>query len=315
MKRIIQVYFFLFLLSGGFRHFSFETEFYSTLNQLPSPTWVPTLSVLLAILAACYLMVQRSILILLFYIVLMVLEVYVQNFVKFESSVILIHQIPLFAFLFLHEKRPFMNEEIGRYAILLFISIGYVSSAMSKSLTGWFSLDQSVLRSHIQTLQYGFQLPVLIPFSSLESLPFLLWKLMDFIVVFFQLSFVRFFFHLKGLKGQFIGLIAFHLGISLLMGIHVFYPYFLVYILVFIPWKSTEVGKFKDRLFTFFGILYLILLIQSKGDTNGIIRLMPFQVYLYYDFILTVLLALVCLFVLRRFDSNVREEKNASPIL
>ena len=137
---------------------------------------------------------------------------------------------------------------------------------------------------------------------------------MDFIVVFFQLSFVRFFFHLKGIKGQFLGLIIFHLGISLFMGIHIFYPYFLAYILVFIPWKSNEDSKFMDQLVAFVGIVYLILFILSNGDTNCVIRLMHFHVYLYFDFILTVLLALVCLFVLRRFDHKVREGKDASPI-
>ncbi|MFM6935228.1 MAG: hypothetical protein ACKOXP_07270 [Flavobacteriales bacterium] len=308
MKRILQLYFLLYLLSGGFRHILFEEEYFSTLHHVESSAIVGIAALMLYLLAIAYLLSSKSLIVLMFYIIMLLTDIYIQNWVKFESSVILIHQLPLFAFLYLNENKRFLSEAVGRYVLLLFLSVGFVLSGFSKIITGWLSFESLNLKSHIHSLQIDFHLPVYLNESSLYFIPNGFWKTLDVLVVIFQCSFIQFFFSLKGLKWRFFGLIIFHVSISLVLGIHVFYPYFLVYILLFIPWEEGQFDRVLNRLYQSAGSVIFLTFVWFRFDTNALIRTLGYTFYLHVDFYLTLILAVVFLFILVNFTIEKRSE-------
>ncbi len=310
MKQIIQLYLLLYVLFGGFRHIQFEHAFFSMLHQEHPFPFIRYAAIILYLLALSYLIFGKNMILFIFYLLLLFTDFYIQNWVKFESSVILIHQIPLIAFLFLNEQKRFLDESVGRYILLLFLSVGFVSSGFAKAMSGWFDPHFLYLKSDIHVFQSLFKIPVYWKESSLNELPFEFWKMLDYIVVLFQLSFIQFFFNLHVLKWRFLGLIIFHVSISLLLGIHVFFSFFLVYFLVFIPWEFDFYQRSFNRLYQIIASAIFVVFLWFHFDTDVLIRMMSFQCYLNLDFYLTLIFALILLFTIYKFNIDVNPEEH-----
>jgi hypothetical protein len=298
MKIIIKLYFLCYVVSGGFRHIAFETAFFSFLNGIESPDWLQYLALILQITSILYLISPKKELILFFYLTLLFSDVYVQNFVKFESSVILLHQFPLIAYLFFHRNLFGLDESKLRYALLLMISVGYLSSGISKWASGWLDFTKLSIVPHLQKIQYYFQVPVLITLKQVDWIPFWLWKTLDIVVVLFQLSFGMFFWSLRGLKLRLWALLFFHLGISFFMGIHVFYFYPLIYALLLFSWELENADMYLDRIFRVLGWLLLVHFIYFPLDTNIIMKRLPISFYMYYDLFFTMCSCFFCALVI-----------------
>src|SRR5690606_22797086 len=104
MQIIRAIFYILFIINGGFRHFGFEYSFFSKiyLNNYSSDLYllITRGEVFVFILVILTLIFNRiKWLDLVIFIILFILDAYFQNFIKFESSIILVHFVPLLFFL------------------------------------------------------------------------------------------------------------------------------------------------------------------------------------------------------------------------
>src|SRR5690606_21895352 len=128
------------------------------------------------------------------FIILFILDAYFQNFIKFESSIILVHFVPLLFFL----SSKIKDNKKTAYIILLFLSVGFSSSALSKILSGWLNWNDIVIYSYVVEFNKGYNLPSILGNILIDlHLPFYFWKMCDYITVFFQFSFLLLFFNVR----------------------------------------------------------------------------------------------------------------------
>jgi hypothetical protein len=256
MKLIIRLYYLFYLIVGGYRQYAYEYEFINSVqNGLDlnihfqfSLVWAEM--VLFALAFALLIFPAYRLAHLLFGLILFFLDLYFQNFIKFESSIILTHLFPLFVFLILRFSEK--TNEIKLTAIYI-VSIGYCTSFLQKILSGWLLTDDLVIYGYIQEFSKGYGIKGLFTDSILQISSRWFWKLTDYIILLFQLSFSLNFITTKFVHHILLTAALFHLLILLFLDIGVFFPYVLFYGLILtasIP-NSIKVSTPKSSVFFF----------------------------------------------------------------
>lgn len=299
MQIIKALFYILYIINGGFRQFGFEYSFYSKLYLNNYNTSVHSFVLLgektvfiLAILALVFNRIRG--LDLSIFLVLFILDIYFQNFVKFESSIILVHFTPLLFFL----STVIKNNKKTAYVALLFLSVGFSTSALLKIFSGWLNWENLVLYSYVVEFNKGYKLPSLFgDYFIRMNFPFYFWKMCDYATVLFQSSFLLLFFDLKWYRLLLPLSVLFHLIILLFLGISVFFPFILVYLYIIILLREENLFKRKfDKRYSYFitliGLLLLGYIIYFDFDINFFYRHNSEIVYLYLDYILNILLGI-----------------------
>ena len=234
MQIIKAVFYIFYIINGGFRHFGFEYSFYSKLylnnfnSDLHSLILLGEKTVfILVILTLIFNRIKW--LDLAVFVTLFMLDIYFQNFVKFESSVILVHFTPLLFFLAFQMK----NNKKTAYVALLFLAVGFSTSALLKVLSGWLYWDDLVIYSYVVEFSKGYKLQSVLGDGLINiNLPFYFWKMCDYVTVLFQASFLLLFFEAKWYKFLLPLSTLFHILILFILGITVFSPFMLVYLYI-----------------------------------------------------------------------------------
>lgn len=116
MRFFVFIYYLFYVLSGGFRHYSFDFIFSSTLEgalllKTPAVVSVAEIALMITAFTALFFPFKKQIH-LIFFALLFVMDLYFQNEVKFMSCFILPHFFPLFFFLFLHFKENLQQRAL-----------------------------------------------------------------------------------------------------------------------------------------------------------------------------------------------------------
>lgn len=301
MKAVARLYYALYLLSGGYRHFSFEYLFFGRLTgHVDDRLWLAlTVSEWICFGLAVVLLVYplHKKIHLLFFSILFVSDCFFQNFVKFESSVILTHLFPLFVFLYLHYSQK--TKEIDYSAILL-VSVGYLTSFLSKTLSGWWMPGEAVVYGYVLEFTDGYHIGGYLSDGALRIHDYRFWKAVDYVVLLFQAGFVINFFRTAYIRYQLLLAALFHLGILFLFGIGVFYPYLLFYALILARGKAVQPASAKglDVFLTFAASVAVLVAVPGQSphfvyeviglwlyaQADAFLTLFCFGVFLYFLF-------------------------------
>lgn len=290
MIQITRAFFYLlFFIYGGFRNYEFEYLFFSKiyLNSYNSGIYffvifIEKLIFFIGILALVFNSYKWIDLI--FFLCLFITDIYFHNFIKFESSIILVHFIPLFFFFVSYSK----SKENTAYIGLLFLAVGYFSSSLLKVNSGWLNLNDVVIYSYILEFNKGYGFNTILGESLIDiGLPYFFWKTCDYIIVIFQASFLILFVNIQWYKVLLLLAALFHLLIFLFLGISVFFPFMIYYLIIVFLMKSDKkslFSKLQSVVISIVGCLCLILWILSKFDCHFIFNLSSLNVYRYSDY-------------------------------
>lgn len=311
MKIFIYIYYLFYILSGGYWHYSFANWFYDfNINntEFGNIEWPFAIAeVGLMVLAFLTLILpNRANLHGCFFLVLLLLDVFAQNMVKFESSIILTHFIPLFFYLYTHNKLKKYHEEIT-YAAMLFVAVGFVSSCVRKIHSGWLSTNDLVVYNYLIKLNKGFGFTSLLGSFLIGIKSFWLWKLVDYSVLIFQLSYMLLFFNRKYFLYLTQLAICFHLLIIFTLNIAVFYNYILFYAIILYNLNNIPVFSKRLKVYKGFKLLWIILLIMfvfSKFEVHFFYQLLPLKIYNYVEYLYNFIALIVCFGVLLKRKIN-----------
>lgn len=289
-------YYVLFLLSGGYRHYSFEYLFLSKMQGdsfnlvIYDTIQLAEIAIFSAVLFS--LIFSRIVWFdFVVWLLIFVVDLFFQNFVKFESSVILTHSIPLFFYL---QRRGCFDSGLF-YSAILFVSVGFISSGFQKILSGWFNLTDFALLSYLVEFNegYGFY-PLLGSFLLKNELPSFMWKVADILVVLFQISFLRFFWGTSKFYLWLLAASVFHVLNIWILGISVFFPYILFYIFILFVFKPSIISRgidvFFQRIQFPIGILCLIFFILAGFDCHFFYQNSSLFFYMYSDYFFNYIL-------------------------
>ncbi len=295
MRLFVYAYYLFYVLSGGFRHYSFDFIFFKSISGqrvLTTPPIIFVVELLLMILALITLLLPlKKYVHLIFFLIIFLMDLFFQNQTSFMSCFILPHLFPLFFYLFLHFEKGEEQRNLILYAGMLMVAVGYISSFTSKMYSMWFNWSDMVIYSYILEFYNGFQVPSLISSALVSIKNQFFWKLADYSVLVFQFSFLLVFFQKKYFYYLTLFAVLFHLGILVSLGIGVvFYLYILFY--AFILFASTNqlysflnINNRKIALIVFGVVATLfILLISSSFDVRFFNRLLPVSFFTYADY-------------------------------
>ena len=235
MKVYVYLYYLFYILSGGYWHYSFSHWYYSNINDstfINLELLFNRVEVVLFLLAFAILFKPLiANLHLLFFFILLALDIYFQNFIKFESSLILTNFIPLF-FYFLTSKKYSQYDNEITYGAILFIAVGFITSCFRKVNSGWLNYNDTVIYSYILQFNKGYCFNTLIGNKILNSVNFRFWKILDYIVLLFEISFIVTFIKNNYFLLLSIFSVSFHIVILITLNINVFYPYIILYAII-----------------------------------------------------------------------------------
>lgn len=293
MKKLAALYYLFYILSGGFRHFSYEFLFFEE-QPITKEIWEFNLLhfaeyILLILASILFITSLNKVLTGLFFGLLLILDFYFQNWIRFESSFILMHFIPLFFLVFSFYKTG-KQRNFVREAITLFVAVGYVSSFFAKAFSGWLSLENLVIKSYFLDFYNSFNIPILLGETLMKIENYAFWKSLDYTVLLFELSFLALFFSrsIRLKKILFILAVLFHILVYFFFGIGQFFLYPLVYLMCLPLSKFT----LSDKAYTYFKCIVLIALFGLFLYNGFMVRffqnsLSYFQ-YLYFEFSLLI---------------------------
>lgn len=221
---------------GGFRHYSFELDLFSyRLPELFPALALPVLLVeralLLTFLLAVFIPERKSVHFVA-YAMMMVLDTFFNNWVAFQNSLVISHQFPLLCGLLLHFRD---SEKAQKRTLLVFLHLigaGFVISGISKVATGWLDLSESVTYGYLLQFNHGYGVNYYLSdfFVGIDSIAF--WKLTDYLVVLFELSFLINLVTFRYYKWLLVLAVIFHALVLAILNIGIFYPQILMYLLI-----------------------------------------------------------------------------------
>ncbi len=304
MRLFVFIYYLFYVLSGGFRHYSFDFIFSATLEGMlvlktPAVVSVAEIILMLSAFAALFFPLKKQVH-LVFFTFLFFMDLYFQNQVKFMSCFILPHFYPLFFFLFLHFKDKAQQRELVLYSAMLFVAVGYMASCVSKANSVWFNWSDTVIYSYVLEFYSGFSVPSLLSGKLVGFKNQLFWKLADYSVLTFQCSFVLVFFRKNYFYFITLFAVLFHIGIMLTLGIGVvFFVYILFYAFVF----SATTNRFyllpvnSDKLFSTIGFMLtsalLLLFIYSSFNVRFFNVFLPTPIFIFAEYFYTLICILI----------------------
>lgn len=284
MRIIIYLYYLCYIICGGYWHYQFSLVFYK--NNIGSDILLATQvteAILMLLAFAILFKPLHPILHLYFFVAHLLLDIYFLNYVKFESSNILTQFIPLFFFLLSNKKFVDYTSNIT-YGLMLFISIGFISSGISKINSGWINPNDLVIHSYVLQFNNGFGFDTLLGKPLLSHIHLLLWKILDYATLILELSFGLVFIK----KNSFVIIsflaVVFHIMIFFTLRLGAFYPFILCYALVVkqLNSKSKEVGN--SVLYPILASVLLLLFLINKLNPNFVFYSSPTSVYIYSEY-------------------------------
>lgn len=307
MRIFVYLYYLFFILSGGFWHYSFCFWYYLNTNVQSTSSryleWFFNKIEITLFLVAFVLLFKplQPKFHLLFFILLFTLDIYFQNYIKYESSIILTNFTPLLFYFFVSEKFTKYHNEIT-YGAILFIAVGFLSSFYRKVDSGWLNWSDTVICNYILQFNNGAELKGVLSIYLLKINSHFFWKFADYLTLLFQCSFVLLFFNKKYFLILSIAAVCFHILILVALNIGVFYPYMLVYSFII----GQLNGKFSIKqyyilvfTFRFLFVSLLILFGFNSFDIHFFYKLLPSNVYLKIEHFYNVIVLFLFVSVLR----------------
>ena len=316
MGNPISLYYLFYILSGGFRHFSFEYLFFtSTKNNISKDLFQVFEFGEYALFGLAFVLtiepLQKS-LNFLFFAGLLIFDFYFQNWIRFESSYILMHFFPLFIALCLQFNKLEKHKLRLKKAMLLFVSVGFVSSFTSKLISGWGNTQNMVLKNYFVEFYQGFSIPIFFGEFLIQIQNSLFWKSLDYVTLLFEGFFIVLFFTSseKIVKWLFSIAVLFHVLVYVGLGIAQFYIYPLFYLFYFVVGKEYDFGnKFWKLIFVITSSL-LLLFICSGFNIQFFNLLLSINQYVYIEFIYLLITSLLW-FTFIYLDS-IKKTKNSA---
>lgn len=284
MRIIIYLYYLCYIICGGYWHYQFSLVFYK--NNIGSDILLATQvteAILMLLAFAILFKPLHPVLHLYFFVAHLLLDIYFLNHVKFESSNILTQFIPLFFFL-LSNKRFANYASNITYSLMLFISVGFISSGISKVNSGWLNPNDLVIHSYVLQFNNGFGFDTLLGKPLLSHVNLLFWKILDYATLILELSFGLVFIK----KNSFVIIsflaVAFHIMVFLTLRLGAFYPFILCY--AFIIKQLNGNAKEEDNK-VFYPVLasaLLVLFLINKLNPNFVFYSFPTSVYIHSEY-------------------------------
>jgi hypothetical protein len=305
VRFVIIIFYLLYFISGGYRNYSFEYEFFQNVKGIyinPSLITLTKFSevILMGLVAFSILNPLRKYPHLLIASLLFLLDLIFQNHVRFRASIIIINMAPFLFFLFLHFKD---KKNLLTYFSVLLVSIGYLSAFVSKVSSGWTSLNNLVVYSYLVQFNLGYHIQLFLSnfFLKIKSVAF--WKFADYIVLFFQGLFVVNFFTKKYFVLLAILAVIFHVSILMILNIPVFYPYILVYslIIAFQYFEYQEINKYNINWRLSVSVSLIGVVASYLWSSQFISIVMPYSIYLLRDYAFNFVSVLCFGFVVFRY--------------
>ncbi len=310
MKVYVYLYYLFYILSGGYWHYSFSHWYYSNINDstfINLELLFNRVEVVLFLLAFAILFKPLiANLHLLFFFILLALDIYFQNFIKFESSLILTNFIPLF-FYFLTSKKYSQYDNEITYGAILFIAVGFITSCFRKVNSGWLNYNDTVIYSYILQFNKGYCFNTLIGNKILNSVNFRFWKILDYIVLLFEISFIVTFIKNNYFLLLSIFSVSFHIVILITLNINVFYPYIILYAIILDKLcLKKHVHEFLIIKTTVEILIYILfsLFIINSFDIHFFNRLLPVKFYYYIDYFYNIIALFLFVSVLVQIKFN-----------
>jgi hypothetical protein len=311
MKAYVYLYYLIYILSGGYWHYSFSYWYYSNISVSTfnnNMEWLfHKAEVVLFLLAFAILFKPLfANLHLLFFFILFVLDMYFQNFIKFESSLILTNFIPLLFYFLTNKKFSHYLNEIT-YGAILFISVGFITSCFRKVNSGWLNYNDTAIYSYILQFNKGYCFNTLIGNEILNSVNFRFWKILDYIVLLFEISFIVTFIKNNYFLLLSVFSVCFHIVILITLNINVFYPYIILYTIIL------DKLYFKKHLHEFLIIekiveilIYVLfsLFVIYSFDIHFFNRLLPVKFYYCIDYFYNIIALFLFVSVLVQIKFN-----------
>lgn len=317
MRPIISLYYLFYILSGGFRHFSFEYLFFtSTTNNISRELFQVFELGEYALFGLAFILTIRPLqksLNFLFFVGLLIFDLYFQNWIRFESSYILIHFFPLFIALCFQLNKLEKQKLMLKKAMVLFVSVGFVSSFTSKLISGWGNTQNLVLKNYFTEFYQGFSIPIFFGEFLIKIQSGLFWKSLDYVTLLFEGLFIVLFFTSseKIVKGLFSAAVLFHLLVYVGLGIAQFYIYPLFYLFYFTVGKEYGFGNNLRKVIFIIFISLLLLFIYSGLNIQFFNLLLSINQYVYVEFIYLLITTLLWF----TFITSDSIKKNKSTVL
>ncbi|MCB9186649.1 MAG: hypothetical protein H6601_07875 [Flavobacteriales bacterium] len=242
---------------------------------------------------------------------LMMGDVFIQNHVKFESAIILTHLLPGFFFMFLSADRPETWSRI-REGLIYLISIGFVTTALTKSLSGWCNPEILVIHDYAVQFNLGFGIDHYFSDAFLGIQNKWLLKMADYLTLAFQGLFIVNFVTLRFIRPLLGAAVVFHLLILGVLNIGVFSPYILAYSLIVQSKDHHNINLLRvPRDFRFILLTFLFLVavvplsILLPPFHDVVLRLLPMRIYWHLEAILTIVMSVYFAITLSNTDHNL----------
>jgi|GEM_PF-3679511 len=298
MNSIIRLYYLFYILTGGFRHFSIEYEYFqahSFKEYSIESNIFNYFEIILMIISFCSLFFPRKkYLHLLFFFLLLCIDLFFQNNVGYISSAILPHLFPLFFYLTNKYSRDKQSLSLLSFSGILFVSTGYIVGGYGKFLSGYYSFDDLVVYGFISRFNWGYDLPSWRPVVEflLEFKNFIFWKAVDISILIFQLSFIINFFSTRYFYILSLFSLLFHIAVLLTLGIGIFFPYILFYTMILqqdLLIKTNNIiiprRNFSEIVLLLLSLLlFLYFITLGSFDVHFFNQILPFELWLYSEY-------------------------------
>lgn len=310
---LIRIYFLFPLLFGTYRSYLYELKLVDVLYDINhyNLIYIIVYCIIFAIYIFNFLILIKPaipVTYLLFFSLQFILDFFFQNFIKYQTSVSLTNLFPLFCWLILTYKnfKPLYIQYI--------VSIGFVGSAVAKMTSGWLDPNASASFYHIKQFYtgYGFDfIGITDKLLSIRSLFF--WKLVDYLIVAFEASFLIIFFKRTYYKWLVLNAVILHVLILLFMNIPLFFPFILVYCLSLMNFKKIQVHSMEKRTIpikyvVILTLIYCALLLNIDLSSYSLLNLTDnLFCYSYYETIFYVISCIMFIFI---FKTNVPQSEN-----
>lgn len=305
MRIFVYLYYLFFILSGGFWHYSFCFWYYLNSNVQSTSSryleWFFNKIEITLFLVAFVLLFKplQPKFHLLFFILLLTLDIYFQNYIKYESSIILTNFTPLLFYFFISEKFTKYHNEIT-YGAILFIAVGFVSSFYRKVDSGWLNWNDTIIHDYIIQFNKGFVFDTFLgkEIVTVENHKF--WKLLDYLVLLYEVSFLLLFHKRKYFILLSVCSIFFHLLVFFTLRLGAFFPYILLYTLLISKLNSFEFNESNLKITFILNILFSLLLIFfifSNFNVQFFYEYSSKWVYIYAEYLFNSIIIYLYIFL------------------
>lgn len=307
MKTIIYIYYILFIVSGGFRHYDMDFSFWKTIQEgeyiaIPLFLNVTQIAVVFfSFLLLLFPLVKEFHL--LFGLILFAIDCYFQNNVSFISSQILPNLFPFFFYAYLRYSTK--SEKVNGiiHIAIYFIVVGYFTAFCLKMRNGWLNFDNAVIEDYIEKFNNSFMVPTILGQEILSVKSHIFWKLTDYLILLYQGSFIFVFYKKNIFHVLSFFSVLFHILILLLLGISVFYVYILFYAFIYaliniyqasgVKSESFILEKYIDRFWMFLFIVLFSLFALGKFDAHFFNNLLSYKLWVYSEYIYNFICILI----------------------